>query len=87
MATASVTEEIVRTSVVTLALNPDEARALSSLVQHVTPSNGEDGPARHVEVVAEELRRVVRDELPPVPGNRIFSADGNVTFSAYRFSR
>lgn len=87
MAKATVTEKVVRTNVVTLELTPDEARALMSLTGHARTSSGGDGPAQHIEAVREELNRVVRDELPPVPRDRVFDADGDVTFSAYRAMR
>ncbi|MEV7855143.1 hypothetical protein [Streptomyces sp. NPDC088183] len=85
MAKAFATEEIVRTVAVTLTLSSEEARALSSLAQHAR-AEGDDGPGQRIERIAEELRRVVRDELPAVPRDQIFSADGVVTFSAYRTS-
>ncbi|MFD4699801.1 hypothetical protein [Streptomyces niveus] len=83
MAKAFATEEIVRKTAVTLTLSPEEARALSSLVQHARAEGGDDGPGHRIASIAEELRRVVRDELPAVPRDQIFSADGSVTFSAY----
>ncbi|MFF3312503.1 hypothetical protein [Streptomyces sp. NPDC002952] len=84
MAKATVTEKVVRTNVVTLELTPDEARALSSLAGHVSSASGSEGPADHIENVRAELHRIIRDELPAVPRDRIFEATGDVMFSAYR---
>lgn len=86
MAKAVATEEIVRTVAVNLTLSPEEARALSSLAQHARAEGDDAGPGHLIERIAEELRRVVRDELPAVPRDQSFRADGVVTFSAYRTS-
>jgi hypothetical protein len=84
MATAQMTETVVRTETVTLELTLDEARALMSLTRRADTAEAGAGPVHEIRNVNLALKAA---GVPTAPFDRMFRAVGSVMFSSYQEMR
>ncbi|MEV7425190.1 hypothetical protein [Streptomyces sp. NPDC091212] len=80
MATAKLTEKVIRIDTVTLELTMDEARALMSLTRRADTADAGHGPAHELRNVHAALGDA---GLASAPGDKRFRASGAVMFTAY----